>query len=257
MKIAYAGFDLFYPALEALHHNGCEIVKIFSCKVDNVTEFNTQVTQFANTHSIPITYDKITIDDLNQLKGMGVDALFCAAYYYRMPILSGFKMINIHPSLLPLGRGAWPMPISILNDDKIGGVTLHKMAEDFDTGDIIMQREFTLSNDENLDTFMGKIYALLPDMITRFLSNPEYYWDNASPQGEGEYWDAPDERDYVITPDTDYDVADRILRAFYGFFVIYSDFESEHKLRYGKAVRGDNTDREYKINGGYIVCEKR
>lgn len=257
MKIAYAGFDLFYPALEALYQNGCEIVKIFSCKVDNVTEFNTQVTQFANTHNIPITYDKITIDDLNQLKGMGVDALFCAAYYYRMPILSGFKMINIHPSLLPLGRGAWPMPISILNDDKTSGVTLHKMAEDFDTGDIIMQREFALSNDENLDTFMGKIYALLPDMINRFLSNPEYYWDNASPQGEGEYWDAPDECDYVITPDTDYDVADRILRAFYGFFVIYSDFESEHKLRYGKAVRGDNTNKEYKINGGYIVCEKR
>ena len=95
MKIAYAGFDLFYPMLKALFDNGCEIVKIYSCKVDNVTEFNTDVTAFAQAHNIPITYDRITLSDLETLKAQGVDALFCAAYYYRMPILEGFKMKHI------------------------------------------------------------------------------------------------------------------------------------------------------------------
>lgn len=252
MKIAYAGFDLFYPALEALHQNGCEIVKIFSCRVDNVTEFNTRVTEFANTHNIPITYEKITPHDLAELKNSGVDALFCAAYYYRMPILSGFKMINIHPSLLPIGRGAWPMPVCILNDYKTSGVTLHKMAEDFDTGDIIMQKEFALAPDENLDSFMGKIYALLPDMIKKLVSNLDYYWDNAKAQGEGEYWTAPDERDYIITPDTDYYAASKILRAFYGFYVIYNDGEKEHRLLRHLAQKGENKDAKYKVRGGYL-----
>lgn len=256
MKIAYAGFDLFYPALEALYQSGCEIVRIFSCSVDNVTEFNTSVTDFAHEHNIPITYDKITLDDLRALQDSGVDALFCAAYYYRMPILKGFKMINIHPSLLPLGRGAWPMPVCILNNESQSGVTFHKMEESFDTGDILMQKAFELSPDENLDTFMDKIYALIPSMIEKLMSDFENIYDNATVQGEGEYWDAPDEYDYVITPDTSLDDADRILRAFYGFYTIYRDSTTEYKLLRGRAVCGDNIGKEFKIKGGYIVCDK-
>lgn len=252
MKIAYAGFDLFYPALEALYKNGCEVVKIFSCNLDNETEFNTAVTNFAQTHNIPITYDKITKEDLNALKTDGVDALFCAAYYYRMPIIPDFKMINIHPSLLPIGRGAWPMPLEILNGHKKSGVTFHKMEESFDTGDILMQQEFTLSDDDDLDSFMGKIYALLPDMVKKLINNLDYYYNNAKKQGEGEYWDAPDERDYIITRDTDYETADRILRAFMGFYVIYSDSGVEHRLLRAKAVKGNNNGKKFKLNGGFI-----
>lgn len=252
MKIAYAGFDLFYPLLESLHQNGCEIVKIFSCRVDNVTEFNQKVTNFAHAHVIPITYDRITLEDLALLKNDGVDALFCAAYYYRMPILENFKMINVHPSLLPKGRGSWPMPLSILNRDKQSGVTFHKMEESFDTGEIIMQRAFELSQNESLDSFMEKIYALLPDMVSELLGDFESYYQNASVQGEGEYLDAPDENDYIINEDTDFETADRILRAFYGFYVLYFDGEKTHRLIKAKALKGENENERFKIKGGYI-----
>lgn len=256
MKIAYAGFDLFYPMLEALYENGCEVVKIFSNKVDNVTEFNTLVTAFANERKIPITYDKITLADLEDLKAQGVEALFCAAYYYRIPIIKDFKMINVHPSLLPKGRGSWPMPLSILRKDKASGVTFHKMEEDFDTGDIIMQKSFELDKAETLCTFMEKIYALLPDMVKKLLDNFDYYYNSATPQGQGEYEIAPDERDYIIKEDTDFETADLILRAFCGFFVIYSDTENEHRLLNAKAVKGENKNSKFKIKGGYIECDK-
>lgn len=253
MKIAYAGFDLFYPALEELFKNGCEIVKIFSCKVDNVTEFNTGVTEFAHTHAIPITYDKITMADLEALKALGVDALFCAGYYYRMPILDGFKMVNIHPSALPLGRGAWPMPLYILNRHSTSGVTFHKMEESFDTGDILMQKTFALDCNENLSTFMDKVYALLKGMIKELLSDFDTYYNNATAQSKGEYWEAPSEYDYIITKDTDFEQADLILRAFYGFYTIYNDGECEHQLLNAKAVRGNNTAEKFKIKDGYII----
>lgn len=256
MKIAYAGFDLFYPVLESLYQNGCEIVKVFSCKVDGVTEFNTKITQFAKAHSIEITYDKITLSDLEKLKAQGVEALFCAAYYYRMPILPEFKMINVHPSLLPKGRGAWPMPLSILRKDKESGVTFHKMEEDFDTGEILLQKSFELDDTESLDTFMEKIYSLIPDMVKELLSNLDYYYNNATPQGNGEYEIAPDERDYIIEKDTDFEKADLILRAFYGFFVIYYDGENEHRLLNAKALKGENKNRQFKISGGYIEHDK-
>ncbi|MBQ8057907.1 MAG: hypothetical protein IJ275_06205 [Ruminococcus sp.] len=257
MKIAYAGFDLFYPMLESLYQNGCEIVKIFSCEVDGVFEFNTKVTQFAQNHNIPITYEKITLSDLEELKANGVEALFCAAYYYRMPILKGFKMINVHPSLLPKGRGAWPMPLSILRNDKESGVTFHKMEEQFDTGEILMQKSFELDKTENLNTFMEKIYALLPNMVKDLLQNFDYYYDNAYAQGEGEYETAPDERNYIITKDTEFEYADRILRAFYGFHTIYNDGENEHILLNCTAVKGENFDEQFKIQGGYIECNKK
>ena len=257
MKIAYAGFDLFYPMLESLYQNGCEITKVFSCKVDQVTEFNTKVTQFAKSHNIPITYDKITLSDLEELKNNGVEALFCAAYYYRMPILKGLKMINVHPSLLPQGRGAWPMPLSILRKDKKSGVTFHKMEETFDTGEILMQKSFELDKAENLDTFMEKIYALLPDMVKELLCNFDYYFENAHTQGEGEYETAPDERDYIITKSTDFEYADRILRAFYGFYTIYDDGENEHRFLKATAIKGENCGKQFKINGGYIKCDTK
>ncbi len=252
MKIAYAGFDLFYPVLENLHQNGCEIVKIFSCKVDNVTEFNTQVSDFAKEHAIDLSYDRITKDDLNQLKNMGVDALFCAAYYYRIPITSEFAMINVHPSLLPQGRGAWPMPVYILNDMKTAGITFHKMAEDFDNGDIIMQKSFELTQSDNLETFMQKAYVLLPDMISELLSDFDNYYKNAVPQENGEYWQCPNEDDYIIDKNTTYEEADRITRAFYGFYITYDDGKTQHKLLYSQAYKGDNTFRKFKIKDGYI-----
>ncbi len=252
MKIAYAGFDLFYPMLESLYENGCEIVKIFSNKVDNVTEFNQKVTNFAHAHDIPITYDRITLEDLVSLKNDGVKALFCAAYYYRMPILEDFKMINVHPSLLPSGRGSWPMPIAILESYDKSGVTFHKMEEDFDTGEIILQKEFELSPDENLESFMEKAYSLLPNMVSELLSNFENLYQNATAQGQGEYLSAPDENDYIIDENTDFETADRILRAFYGFDVLYFDGEKTHRLLKALAVKGKNEGEKYKINGGYL-----
>ncbi len=255
MKIAYAGFDMLSPAIEALYENGCEIVKIFSNKVDNVTEFNTSITDFAQKHDIPITFDKITLDDLKQLKESGVDALICAAYYYRVPILQNFKMINIHPSVLPLGRGAWPTAYAILNDIKHLGVTFHKMEEGFDTGDIILQKSFEISSGETHKTLMRKIHTLLPSMIKELLADFSALYDNAKKQEIGEYWDCPDEKDYVITSDTPFEKADKILRAFYGFFTVYKDGNISYRLLNAKAVKGDNSNEKFKIKDGYIESE--
>ncbi len=253
MKIAYAGFDLFYNAIQALIDNGCTVAKIFSCKADNVSEFNKKITALAKEKSIPITYDRITRDDLIDLKAQGVQALFCAGYYYLIPIVDDMIMLNIHPSLLPMGRGAWPMPVAILNGDQKSGVTIHKMDKSFDTGDIVMQEEFSLSDSDNLDTFMQKANSTVSDMICRLLSDFDSYYNNAKKQGKGEYLEEPNISDYIITKDTSFCDADRILRAFYGFPVIYYDGKNEHKLIRAKAAKGTADTPMLKILGGYIT----
>ena len=44
------------------------------------------------------------------MRQAGCELLLCAGYYYRVPVTDAFPMVNFHPSPLPVGRGAWPMP---------------------------------------------------------------------------------------------------------------------------------------------------
>ena len=65
------------------------------------------------------------------------------------PLLSVPKMgfINLHPSLLPNYRGMAPQHWPIINGEKEAGITVHYVDEGTDTGDIIVQRRFPLSED--------------------------------------------------------------------------------------------------------------
>ncbi|TDY60558.1 methionyl-tRNA formyltransferase [Aminivibrio pyruvatiphilus] len=49
--------------------------------------------------------------------------------------------LNIHPSLLPLYRGAAPVQRSLLNGDPVTGVTLFRLVEQMDAGPILLQEE--------------------------------------------------------------------------------------------------------------------
>ena len=65
------------------------------------------------------------------------------------PILSVPKLgfVNLHPSLLPKYRGMAPQHWPIINGDKEAGITVHYVVEGTDTGDIIVQRQFPLTDD--------------------------------------------------------------------------------------------------------------
>ena len=251
MKIAFAGFDLMYPAMEALSA-GNEIMRLFTCRVDGVFETNDRVIALAERLGITYTCDKLTRSDIEELVGMGCELLVSSGYYYRIPIDDRLRMVNIHPSLLPYGRGAWPMPLAILDGLSESGVTVHKTEESFDTGDILLQRRFDLDDDENLGSFMDKVNGLLPDMMRELTDDFYGLWANARPQGEGEYQAQPDPDDYVLRADDSFEYADRVLRAFYGFECSYSDGDEVYRLRYGRAKKGDPACKKFPLKDGYI-----
>ena len=95
-----------------------------------------------------------------------------------------FKGVNVHPALLPIGRGAWPYPCTILKGLKKDGVTLHKIAEGFDTGDILLQASYKVSSRETLDTLTKKSQKLGIRLVKKLLADFNGFWDNAKPQGE-------------------------------------------------------------------------
>ena len=260
MKIAYLGIDLMYSTLDVLSANGCEIIKIFTCPCDNITEFNHKVTAFAVDRGIEYTEDRITARDLEELAMAGCELLLCAGYYYRTPITADFPMVNIHPAPLPECRGAWPMPCILLGAFPYGGVAIHKMTEDFDTGDILMQEYFTVDAEMTLTDYMNKVEKLLPGMVSRLINKPLYYLKNAKQQGNGRYLPNPKEKDFTVTSDMSVAEAGKILRAFYGYECIYKDGQKQYELIGGRAFYSDEAETEkeqlFKIQGGYIIAER-
>lgn len=89
-----------------------------------------------------------TKEQLNHIERLQPDLVVSVGYDHLVPsdVLSipSEGCINLHPSLLPHNRGKSPNVWSIVEDTP-AGATLHYMDEEFDTGNIIAQREVTTS----------------------------------------------------------------------------------------------------------------
>ena len=79
------------------------------------------------------------------------------------------KILNIHPSLLPLFPGAHAHRDAITHGAKISGCTAHFVDEGIDTGPIIMQRSVDIEDDETEETLSEKIlpheHEILPKVL--------------------------------------------------------------------------------------------
>ena len=257
MKVAYIGIDLFFPALQSIYSCENEILKIFTCKTNNKTEFNIKIIEFANTNNIPYTLDRITSYDIAALKELGCELIISAGYYYRIPVDNDIPMINIHPSLLPIGRGPWPMPIIILKRHKKSGVTFHKISQNFDEGDIILQREFIISDNENLKSYMEKVYALVDVMTRELFGDFRKIYNSAIKQNVGEYWKEPDESVFTFSQETSFKDAEIALRAFYGYECYYIKDDTKYEIIDGVAVMSKEKGYMYfPLKQGYIQCKR-
>jgi len=68
--------------------------------------------------------------------------------------------VNVHASLLPKYRGAAPIPWAILKGERLTGVTTMMMDEGMDTGDILLQTEIPIGDDETSKTLHDRLALL-------------------------------------------------------------------------------------------------
>jgi len=82
--------------------------------------------------------------------------------------------LNIHPSLLPAYRGAAPIHWSIIRGEKQTGVTIMRMDEGMDSGDILAQEQTPIGADETYGELHDRLAvqgaALLVKTIDRLAS---------------------------------------------------------------------------------------
>lgn len=67
------------------------------------------------------------------------------------------QLFNIHFSLLPKYKGCHTAAMPLLNGESMVGVTLHKIEAGIDTGDIIEQDEFEISDKDNCESLYSKL----------------------------------------------------------------------------------------------------
>ena len=87
---------------------------------------------------------------------------------------SKIKAINLHPSILPLFKGAHAIKESFESDMMLGGVSVHYVSEELDGGKLIAQRAFEREDSMSLEDWESKIHAIeheiLPDSIIKILT---------------------------------------------------------------------------------------
>lgn len=137
------------------------------------------VKEFAAARKIPVLQPK-TLKDGNStalLKDFNADVFIVVAYGQILPssILSLPKIfsLNIHGSLLPKYRGAAPINWAIINGDKLTGVTLIKMNEKMDAGEIISAEEMKIDEADTSVTLRLKMAKLAAALLLKTLDSIE------------------------------------------------------------------------------------
>lgn len=86
--------------------------------------------------------------------------------------LPRLKTINCHAGKLPFYRGRNILNWVLINDEKEFGITVHYVDEGIDTGDIILQRNYSINDDDNYSTLLEVSYTecanILYDAIALF-----------------------------------------------------------------------------------------
>lgn len=92
------------------------------------------------------------------------DLIWVTDYRYLLPPeligLARLGAVNLHPSLLPAYRGRAPINWAILEGANLLGLTAHFIDEGMDSGDIIAQFEYALSENEDVGDALEKLYPL-------------------------------------------------------------------------------------------------
>lgn len=82
------------------------------------------------------------------------------------------RIVNVHPSLLPMFPGLRAIEQAITHGVKVAGVTVHLVDEGVDTGAILLQQAVAVRDDDTAETLHGRLrpveHALLCTAIRAF-----------------------------------------------------------------------------------------
>ena len=212
MKVAYFGGDVFFSCFESILNKGFEITKVY---INEPIDSAVKISHYCEKLGIELVSTRPCYEDLLRLIDDGVELFVVASYKFKLPQTRVNYAINIHPTLLPAGRGPTPLPY-VVEAPAFAGATIHKLAGEFDAGDIILQEKLSISEGESVSSIMVKTSLLASKLLKKFLNNLEEAYSNAIPQDckDLSYCPALSLEDRVLNWDMNIEEIKRLVRRF-------------------------------------------
>ncbi|MDD5626247.1 MAG: methionyl-tRNA formyltransferase [Patescibacteria group bacterium] len=176
-----------------------------------------------------------------QLTNLQADLFIVAAYGKILPKeildIPKYGCLNIHPSLLPLYRGATPIQAAILNGDKTTGVSIILMDEKMDHGPIVAQQQLELPiTDYQLPKLSKELAELGAKLLIETL--PKWLAGEIKPSTQDEtkvtFTRQIKKEDGLIDWSFPAEKIEKMLRAYYPWPGIFTNFDNK-KLKIIKA----------------------
>ena len=147
------------PTLKAIMQSNHELVAVVSNPPKQIGRGRslsyTPVGKFSKENEISlIEPQNLFSDELKSELNILKPDIFIVVAYKILPdtiiAIPKYGALNLHASLLPKYRGAGPIQWALMNGDKKSGVTIFQIKSKVDTGDILMQKEVDIFNEDNM-----------------------------------------------------------------------------------------------------------
>ncbi len=267
LKIIFAGTpDFAVPALQALHDKGYEVVAV-------LTQPDRPSGRGLKLHASPVKLKANELDipvyqpselksktSYESLAAIDFNVMIVAAYGLIIPQaildLPSFGCFNIHASLLPRWRGAAPIHRAILMGDEVTGVTIMRVVQKLDAGDMIKKTEIRIGEKdttEQLTKALAKLGAqLMAEVMDELMNKGEL---QSTPQDEAKvtYAEKVTKEESTIDWQDSSLVIARKIRAFNPFPVVQAEYheavckiwdaeislEINHEAKIGQIIKLD------------------
>lgn len=260
MKTIFAGSPHFAAyMLQALLDNDIEVVAVLTQpdkpRGRGLKLKANEVKTLALDKGLPVLQPSSLNSDIvsEQLCFYQPEVMVVAAYGLLIPTallkLPKQGCINIHTSLLPRWRGAAPIQRAIEAGDVITGVSVMRMNEGLDTGEILMQQSLAIHPQETAASLQERLQVLGAELMIRTLGELSVVKATAQNEAEACYARKISKQEAVIDWQLSAVQLERKIRAFNPAPVMHCMWEGR-LLKIWQAVAVSNVK---KASPGQII----
>jgi len=265
MRIVFAGTPKFaVKSLSVLNQSEHEVIAVY-CQPDRpkgrgkvLTACPVKVCAKANNLLVIQPEDLKDKQSQSQLALLNPDVMVVAAYGQILPksILEIPKLgcLNIHASLLPRWRGAAPIERAILEDDRETGISIMKMNEGLDTGDILLDKKCTISNHETAQTLHDTLSNIGANAILETLNMLPTLKARPQQNNEATYAEKVTKDEAQIDWHQSAEKISRVIRAFNPRPIAYTNaMAKQFKNRVLRIIEAEIVNRQTTNSPGEVI----
>lgn len=183
MKILFFGSSGFsVPFLEEIYKSKHKISLVVTTADKPAGRGRKTTPNAVKSKAIELGLDFIQIEKFDdsffdRVAGLEPDAVVVASFGKIFPgklfKLTDARWFNVHPSLLPKYRGPTPIISTLLNGERVGGVSIIEVVPEVDKGGIYEQVKFGIEADDDMGSLERKAVELGKPLLIKVLDLSE------------------------------------------------------------------------------------